>query len=137
MMQQGICSQCKVNFTYNNQDRSGKFCSKKCHYDSKNEQAICVHCQQSFNRTIKGGRKTCSKDCWAGQKGLRSKNPKVRELCEFLRARSGGQFSVEEVLQSPLMKIEPSENKTLIEQATIRLKAYAMNIIKMLKLDRK
>lgn len=111
MMQQGICSQCKVTFTFNDQDRSGKFCSKKCHYDSKNEDATCVHCQKTFARTIKAGRKTCSKECWIGQKGLRSKNPQVKEITSFERAVKSGQIAITETIKTRIMNLHPAFSK--------------------------
>jgi len=97
MLQQGRCINCSIEFMYNDQDRSGKFCSKKCHYASKNELATCIYCSKEFERRIKEARKTCSKECWINSRGIKSKDPAIKEESKARQALKNGQMVIEEV----------------------------------------
>ena len=97
MLQQGKCTNCAIEFMYNDQDRSGKFCSKKCHYASKNEMATCCFCSKEFERRIKEARKTCSKECWKNSRGMKSKDDGIKEESRFKQAIKNGQMIIEEV----------------------------------------
>ncbi len=92
---ESICEHCEVIFTYKN-DRMGKFCSQKCHYGSKRESANCSQCRKEFKRRKKDPRKTCSTRCFMISRGIKSKDPIVKETCEALKKEEVGQMNVDE-----------------------------------------
>jgi hypothetical protein len=93
VIKQGQCQHCSTSFNYNGLDRLGKFCSQKCHYDSKKERSRCTICQKEFERRKKDPRKSCSSECFMISRGIKSRIPEFKEVCLKWQADKAGQIS--------------------------------------------
>lgn len=111
MIKTSQCSNCAIIFSYNDKDSKGIYCTRKCHYQSKKQMAICKNCGKDFQKNLKEKKQTCSIECYRLRRASKSRDEAIKNQAHLTNSENAGQTSLHQSTPGNFMPVIPPDEQ--------------------------